>query len=82
MLLVGVAMPLKYIWHMPQAVRVVGMIHGLLFVIFCVALACAKFSAKWPLGRTALVFVAALFPFGPFLLDRRMKEWERAALRD
>ena len=76
MLLVGVAMPLKYIWHMPQAVRVVGMIHGILFIIFCVALARAAFAAKWPVGRTALVFAASLLPFGPFLLDRRIRGWQ------
>ncbi|HUS37492.1 MAG TPA: DUF3817 domain-containing protein [Verrucomicrobiae bacterium] len=77
MLLVGIAMPLKYIWHQPMAVRVVGMIHGGLFVSFCVALARATISAKWPLSRAALLFVASLLPFGPFLLDRRMKQWEK-----
>jgi integral membrane protein len=79
MLLVGIAMPLKYIWHQPQAVRVVGMIHGGLFILFCIALARATISAKWPVARTALLFVASLLPFGPFLLDRRMKQWETEA---
>ena len=78
MLLVGIAMPLKYIWHQPMAVRVVGMIHGALFCVFCVALLRATISAKWPLSRAALLFVASLLPFGPFLLDGRMKQWERA----
>jgi hypothetical protein len=32
--------------------------------------------AKWPLGRAALLFVAALIPFGPWLVDRRMKQYE------
>ena len=77
MLLVGIAMPLKYIWHQPAAVRVIGMIHGILFVLFCIALLRATVSAKWPLSRAALLFVASLLPFGPFLLDRRMTEWER-----
>jgi integral membrane protein len=77
MLLVGVAMPLKYFAGMPMAVRIVGMIHGLLFILFCIALVRAALSARWPFSRTALVFVAALLPFGPFLLDRRMREWER-----
>lgn len=71
-------MPLKYIWHQPLAVRVLGMIHGALFVLFCVALLRATISAKWPLSRAALLFMASLLPFGPFLLDGRMKEWERA----
>ena len=79
MLLVAVAMPLKYIWGQPQAVRVVGMIHGILFILFCIALVRATISAKWPLSRSALLFVAALLPFGPFLLDGRMKQWEKEA---
>jgi len=75
-LLVGIAMPLKYIWHMPLAVKIVGMAHGILFVVFCGALARVMLVSKWPLSRGALVFLAALFPFGPFLIDRRMKAWE------
>lgn len=81
MLLVGIAMPLKYIWQQPMAVSVVGMIHGALFVLFCVALLRATISAPWPLSRAALLFVASLLPFGPFLLDRRMKEWEKETAR-
>jgi integral membrane protein len=77
MLLVAVAMPLKYIGHMPGAVRVVGMLHGILFVLFCFALARAMIVARWPLSRGALLFVASLLPFGPFLLDSRMQKWER-----
>jgi integral membrane protein len=77
MLLVAIAMPLKYIWGQDKAVSVVGMIHGILFIIFCIALVRATISAKWPLSRAALVFVASLLPFGPFLLDRRMKQWEK-----
>lgn len=76
MLLVGIAMPLKYIWGMPKAVSVVGMIHGVLFIIFCAALARAHFAAQWPVGRSALLFVASLLPFGPFVLDSRLKQWE------
>ena len=79
MLLVAVAMPLKYIWGQPKAVSVIGMIHGILFVLFCIALARATIAAKWPFSRAALLFVASLLPFGPFLLDGRMKQWEKEA---
>ena len=76
MLLVGIAMPLKYLWQMPMAVRIVGLIHGILFIAFCIALLRAALAARWPFGRSALVFLASLLPFGPFLLDGRMKQWE------
>lgn len=72
LLLLGVAMPLKYLADMPAAVKVVGWAHGILFIIFGAALLRVWLVAAWPLARVALVFVAALVPFGPFLIDRRM----------
>lgn len=69
-------MPLKYLAHQPMAVKVVGWIHGVLFVIFCMALLRTWIEARWPLPRVALVFVAALLPCGPFVVDRRMAVWD------
>jgi integral membrane protein len=74
--LLGVAMPLKYFAGLPSAVKVVGWVHGMLFVGFCVALVWAAVAARWPLGRAALLFGAALLPFGPFAVDRRMKRYD------
>ena len=81
LLLLGVAMPLKYFAGLPLAVKVIGWIHGVLFVIFCFALLRAMREARWPLSRGALLFVAALLPFGPFLVDRRVAAWEEDFLR-
>ena len=76
LVLLFLAMPLKYIWDQPMAVRIVGSAHGALWVIFCALLFYTMIVAKWPLGRAALLFVAALIPFGPWLVDRRMKQYE------
>ncbi len=76
LVLLGVAMPLKYLAGMPGAVKVFGWMHGLLFIVFCVALMRTWLVAKWPLPRCAAIFVAALLPFGPFIADRRMAAWE------
>src|SRR5688572_10763109 len=76
LVLLGVAMPLKYFAGRPEAVKVVGWVHGLLFVVFCVALLRTVVVARWPAGRAVMVFVAALLPFGPFVVDRRMREYE------
>lgn len=76
LVLLGVAMPLKYVWGIPVAVKVVGWIHGLLFVIFCVALLRTMIIARWSLVRSVGVFVAALLPLGPFLIDGRMLLYE------
>lgn len=73
LLLLGVAMPLKYLAGMPEAVKVAGWMHGLLFIAFCVCLYVAHDERRWPLRWTALVFIAALLPFGPFVIDRRLK---------
>jgi integral membrane protein len=81
LLLLFLAMPLKYIWDQPAAVRVVGAAHGALWVAFCAMLFYTTFVAKWPLTRAALLFVAALIPFGPWLIDRRMKLYEQEYLQ-
>jgi len=76
LVLLGGAMPLKYLAGRPQAVRIVGWIHGALFVIFCLAPVRAAIRHKWPLRRAAFIFVAGLIPFGPFLFDRRIARYE------
>jgi integral membrane protein len=76
LVLVCVAMPLKYMAGMPMAVKVVGWIHGVLFIAFCIALLRAMLIARWGLDRGALVFVAALLPFGPFVVDRRILAYD------
>ncbi len=73
LLLLGVAMPLKYFAGLPLAVKVVGWAHGLLFMVFLLALWRAKQSARWPLSLVAIVFLAACLPFGPFLIDGRLR---------
>ncbi len=74
--LLGIAMPLKYGANMPGAVKIVGAIHGALFVVFCVALLRAMLGARWPISRAALVFLASLVPFAAFWMDRRIREWQ------
>lgn len=78
LVLMFIAMPLKYMAGQPLAVVITGWIHGVLFTLFCLALLRVKLVAKWPVKRCALVFIAALLPFGPFVIDRRMTEWEKA----
>lgn len=71
LVLLGVAMPLKYLAGLPLAVTVVGWAHGVLFVLFLAALGLAH-RAGLPLRLSILVFVASLLPFGPFLIDGRL----------
>jgi integral membrane protein len=78
LILLFIAMPLKYLAGQPLAVRVVGLIHGILFLVFLVALYRAARARQWPGRRSALAFVASLVPFGTFVLDRSL----RAEIRD
>lgn len=73
LLLLFVAMPLKYMLGLPIAVRVAGSIHGLLFILFVAALVRAATARNWPLGRSLTAFGAALVPGGNFVLDRALR---------
>jgi integral membrane protein len=75
LILIFIAMPLKYLADLPMAVKWTGWIHGVLFVFFAFALAYVFFKERWPFWRGVLVFVAALIPFGPFLIDKKFKHW-------
>ena len=82
LLLLGIAMPLKYIWGMPLAVRIAGAIHGGLFILFCIALVRAWAAARWPLSHAALVFASAVVPFGTFYMDGRLRREDKELQAD
>lgn len=71
LLLLGVAMPLKYIWELPQMVSVVGMIHGVLFILYIAAAYFMKEKLNWPTSTFAVVLLCAVLPFGPFYVERK-----------
>lgn len=74
-----IAMPLKYIAGLPQAVKIFGTIHGALFVLLCLVLLNVWIKAKWPLGKVVLAFIAANIPFGAFWFEARLKKEEATA---
>lgn len=76
LVLLGVAMPLKYYYDKPDAVKIVGMAHGVLFVMYCINLLIVHLKFKWTMGRTIGAFIASLVPFGTFYAD---KKWFRSA---
>jgi integral membrane protein len=71
--LLFVAMPLKYWADLPIAVRIVGMAHGLLFLAFVASLFDVALKRSWPPARWGLAFLSALVPFGTFLFDRSLR---------
>jgi integral membrane protein len=71
--LFGIAMPLKYLAHMPAATSWTGWIHGFLFLVFLVALASARRTEGWPASRLGWGLLASLVPLGTFVLERRIR---------
>ena len=69
LILVFIAMPLKYMFDYPMAVKVVGMSHGVLFILFFLALVMAMNKYKWKFLGFQL-FVYSLIPFGFILIER------------
>jgi integral membrane protein len=77
LVLLGIAMPLKYLAGVPNAVKVVGWIHGVLFMVFCALLLQVKRAKGWSAREAGVYFLAALLPFGPFVVDGRLKREDR-----
>lgn len=70
--LLGIAMPLKYILHQPEAVRIVGLIHGVLFISYVLLLAQNAIELRWPLKKAGLGLLLSVLPFGAFYAERRL----------
>lgn len=74
LILLGIAMPLKYLAADPRAVRWVGSAHGFLFVVYVLSALIAARNHRWPASRIGLAFLAAVLPFGPFWFDARLRK--------
>ena len=73
LVLLGIAMPLKHLAHMPAPVKYVGWAHGLLFILYVLALGHATAVQLWSPVRAAGLFVAALLPCGTFVAERWLR---------
>jgi integral membrane protein len=78
LLLLFIAMPLKYALGLPQMVRVVGMAHGVLFIAYLYTLMMAAIEHRWGFKRVTLAFVASLVPGGTFWLDAQLRRETQA----
>ncbi|MCZ8537869.1 DUF3817 domain-containing protein [Paenisporosarcina quisquiliarum] len=76
LILLFLAMPLKYFFGMPEAVSVVGSIHGFLFVSYCLMIAYMTFIVRWPYIYSVIAVIVAFIPFGNILFDRKLEKLE------
>ena len=79
LILLFVAMPLKYLAGMPLAVRIIGTAHGALFILFFLSVAEVSRARGWWTGSFwGKAFIASIVPAGTFVFDRWLKRQERA----
>lgn len=72
-LLMFIAMPLKYIYDQPKAVEIIGMAHGVLFVVFVLFAFYLSITKKWNLFKvTAPLLLSSILPFGTFVADKKI----------
>ncbi|GAB3526498.1 DUF3817 domain-containing protein [Pontibacter brevis] len=76
LLLLGIGMPLKYMLGIPEVVKYVGWAHGVLFILYMVALLQVTLVHRWSIMKVAAGVIASLLPFGPFILDKKLLHTE------
>ncbi len=69
--LLGVAMPLKYIFDMPEMVQHVGMAHGLLFIGYILGGLILMKPMNWSAQQSIIILGCSLLPFGPFYVEKK-----------
>lgn len=74
LILVFIAMPIKYIGENPYPVKIFGMVHGVLFIIFMISLFEAKIKQAWNISFVFQLFVLSLIPFGAILIERKVNK--------
>lgn len=79
-ILLVIAMPLKYFADMPMAVTIVGAAHGGLFTLYIITLANVFFKDKWTFVQGLFAFIASLIPFATFYLDGQLRRYQRPVL--
>jgi integral membrane protein len=68
------AMPLKYFAGIPEAVSIVGALHGGLFISYVLVIAYTTVKIKWSFVWIASAIIVAFIPFGNMMLDSKLKK--------
>jgi integral membrane protein len=82
LVLVLVAMPLKYLGDEEALVSVVGVAHGWVYLVYVLAAGVIAYRARWGLGRSLLVVLAGTVPFASFVAERRVVRELAPQVRD
>ncbi len=74
LLLLCIAMPLKYLIDIPEGVRYIGMAHGGFFIIYIIILMGAATKIKMPIWAIPAGVLGSFLPLGPFIFDHYLKK--------
>jgi len=74
LLLLGIAVPIKYIAGNPALVKILGPIHGVLFIVYVLAVFLAARVLRWGRWKIITALAAAVIPFGTFVLDAQLRK--------
>ena len=69
LVLLGIAMPLKYLASWPLGVTIVGSAHGVLWILYLLAAGRVGMAHRWKVGLWFSAFAASILPAGPFVFD-------------
>lgn len=70
-LLFAITMPLKRVYEIPEPNFYVGIIHGALFIFYCVMVLVCAYQFKWKAKKTIILGLASLVPFGTFWAEKK-----------
>lgn len=71
-LLFAITMPMKYAWEMLLPNKIVGIVHGVLFIAYVLFLYFVAVQRKWNFTKIFILFVASLLPFATFVADKKI----------
>ncbi len=72
LVLLFIAMPIKYIGGIQEPVRMTGMAHGLLFVLYVLLVIQSTIQYNWTIKKAFIAFLASIIPFGTFYADMKL----------
>lgn len=79
-ILLFLAMPLKYMAGKPGMVQVTGMAHGILFILYILLSVQSKWFYRWPLRRLLLLWLASILPFGTLVADYKILRHQQGSV--
>ncbi|WP_010177405.1 DUF3817 domain-containing protein [Aquimarina agarilytica] len=71
LIILFITMPLKYLFENPMPNKIIGMVHGVLFLGYVVFAIFLKTELKWSNKQTAIILLCSIIPFGTFWADKK-----------